>query len=90
METPKAIPLRERVDEKAREPSRNLPEIREPEEEYLSGWALLSVITALVFGAFMLALDNTVLCMYFTMCAPATNNICKQRPYLALRANLVA
>jgi hypothetical protein len=68
MGTPKAISLRERVDVEAPELGSNLPENREPGDDYLSGWALLSVVTALMFGAFMLALDNTVLCMYFTIC----------------------
>jgi hypothetical protein len=83
MEAPKDIPLEERVDAEVRKSSSSLPENEEPEDEYLSGWALLSVITALMFGAFMLALDNTVLCMYFTICGLATNTTCKQPPYLA-------
>jgi hypothetical protein len=87
MGAPKAIPLKDRVDAEAHELGSNLPENREPEDDYLSGWALLSVITALMFGAFMLALDNTVLCMYFTICVPATDSICKQLPYLASPAN---
>lgn len=45
----------------------NVPENRESDEQYLSGWALTNVITALMLGAFMLALDNTVLCMYTSL-----------------------
>ena len=86
METPKDIPLRERVDAETRELSNSLPDDRDSEDEPLSGWALLSVITALMFGAFMLALDNTVLCMYFTISGPATNNACKPLLYLVLQA----
>jgi hypothetical protein len=87
MGTPETISLRERRDAEAHELGSNLPENREPEDDYLSGWALLSVITALMFGAFMLALDNTVLCMYFTICVSTTDSTCKQPPYLASPAN---
>lgn len=47
----------------------------QPETRYMQGWALASLTLAFMSICLVLAIDNTILCLYFSMIRPREHQI---------------